>query len=151
MKSSGTTGFDEVSSRFLKEAPELFAVYITHLINSSIRASNFPEIFKISRIIPISKPGKPTNSIDSFRPISNLNSIEKVYEEWIKCNLMEYLNLNEIILEQHHGGLPGHSTLTAKSMIDYHTGQAWNENQLSVVLTYHVHLILWTMTYCSRN
>ena len=35
------------------------------------------DIFKISKILPIGKPNKRTNNIESFRPINNLVLIEK--------------------------------------------------------------------------
>ena len=38
-----------------------------------------------------------------------------------------------MLLEQHHGGLRGHSTVTARSLIDYYMGKGV-ENDILVVL-----------------
>ena len=35
-------------------------------------------------------------------------------------NLNKYIKENKILLEEHHGGMKNHSTVTAKSLIDYY-------------------------------
>ena len=52
-----------------------------------MRKGEFPECLKTSRVIPIQKPGKSSNSLESFRPINNLNPVEKIVEEAIKIQL----------------------------------------------------------------
>ena len=134
-KSSNTVGCDNISSRIIKMIPNTMAVFITHSINVSIREGIFPEILKISRILPISKPGKDILKMESYRPISNLEAIEKIYEEHIKRNLMKHFIGKRIILEEHHGGLQNHSTITAKSIIDYYAAKSIEEDKLSVILS----------------
>ena len=65
MKSSHSVGFDVLTSRILKQIPDITAVYLTHMINSSIRQGKFPTILKVSRIIPICKPGKDSTKLES--------------------------------------------------------------------------------------
>ena len=77
------------------------------LINHIILSNILPDIFKISRITPISKPGKPLSDIESFRPINNLCTIEKIVEEYIKLHLEKHLNYNNIINKNHHGAEKG--------------------------------------------
>ena len=79
-----TTGHDSISSRIIKLAPDQFAIYITHAINLSIREGYFPKILKIARILPLSKKDKCKSSLDRYRQISNLNTFDKNYEEWMK-------------------------------------------------------------------
>ena len=49
-----------------------------------IRAGTFPEFLKIARLTPIYKPGKIKTDPNSYRPISNLNAIEKLVESLLK-------------------------------------------------------------------
>ena len=79
-------------------------IALVMMTNSILRTSTFPEIFKIWRILPISKPDKPVNLIDSYRPIKNLPCLEKILEEYILTHLNKYLTENEIIHENHHHG-----------------------------------------------
>ena len=119
MKCNNTVGHDGISSRMLKAIPDLTAIHLTHAINISIRESIFPEILKVSRILPISKKGKCKTDLNSFRPVSNLHTMEKIYEKWIKIHLCQYIEVNEIMTASHHGGIAKHSTMTAKTLIDY--------------------------------
>ena len=88
----------------MKTIKENIAPQITHLFNSIIRTSTMPDIFKISKILPIGKPNKPTNNIESFRPINNLVLIEKLFEEYWKQHFENYLSINNIINQNHHVG-----------------------------------------------
>ena len=64
------------------------------MINSIITNSKIPQIFKISRILPISKPNKPLDKIDSYRPINNLPCLENFLEQHIQIHLINFLDQN---------------------------------------------------------
>ena len=58
MKSSNATGHDSLNTKILKNSSIVIAPHITHLVNCCIRQSKFPDIYKISRILPLLKKGK---------------------------------------------------------------------------------------------
>ena len=105
------------------------------MINSVIRSGVFPDVFKTTRIIPVSKPGKPLDDIDSFRPINNLCTLEKILEAWISKCLVEWLDSNNIISGSHHGGRQGYSTLTAIANIQNSIDQNLFSFPFNVLLT----------------
>ena len=70
-------GNNELNMYVLRQIPELAAICLTHLVNSIIRTRQFPDILKISRIIPILKPKKDRMSLQSNRPMNNLNVLER--------------------------------------------------------------------------
>ena len=135
MKCTNTTGNDSISSRILKMIPDHAAIYITHAINISIREGRFPQILKIARILPLSKKDKPKNSLEGYRPISNLHTIDKIYEEWMKKHILKHLKTNKIITEEHHGGLENHSTMTAKAVLDFYSTKAVDSDDQGVLLS----------------
>merc|ERR1712240_374078 len=90
---------------------------ITHLTKQIIIKQKFPQIFKLDRITPKPKQGKPIYEIGSYRPLNNLYTIEKVIEEYFIIHLEAYLLKNKIINKNHHGGRKGHSTITALNQI----------------------------------
>ena len=95
----------------------------------------YPHIYKITRILPLSKPSTDPNFIENFRPISNLCSIEKIIEFYILSHLEKFFDSNELFSDNLHGGRKNHSTLTAVTGI-YHTLLKNKEhNQTSVILT----------------
>ena len=87
MKPTNNTGYDHITSRLLKLGIHIISVLLTHAINVSIRNNTFPTSQKIHRILPILKPDKDANEPNSFRPITNLPILEKVYEQYWKEEL----------------------------------------------------------------
>ena len=83
-----------------------------------VRTGILPKSLKISRVIPIKKPKKPSDELNSFRPINNMNGIEKVLEHIIKTQLTKFLDDNKIIHENMHGSRVHHSPTTAKLHLD---------------------------------
>ena len=70
--------------RFIKQNPKALGPFITIAINRSIAAGIFPKNMKVAKVLPILKPGKEIFKKESYRPISNLHCLEKIYEEHIK-------------------------------------------------------------------
>ena len=108
--------------------------HLTHMVNTIIFSGVVPKVFKISRILPISKPGKDSNSIESYRPINNLPCLEKILEGHILNHLNYFLTTNQIINPNHHGGRKGHSTTTALTQINNVLLKNLENNKISAVL-----------------
>ena len=104
-KNSSARGYNKTSIRFLKIAPHAWAAPIAFAINKSIMAGRFPDVLKVSRILPILKNGKDKFSKESYRPISNLHCMEKIFVEHMKKHLDKHCEENVIILKNHHGRL----------------------------------------------
>ena len=47
----------------------------------------------------------------------------------MKKHLLEYMETNDLILKEHHGGIARHNTLTAKALIDYRVGAGIDQEQ----------------------
>ena len=117
--STNSHGHDYVTNKILKQIKHEISPYLVHLINCVIRTQIFPDFYKISRILPLSKPEKNDQICKNYRPINNLPTIEKIIETHIMNNLIPFLNNNKIILDNHHGGRSKHSTVTALSNITH--------------------------------
>ena len=87
------------------------------MINCVVRSGECPHIFKLTRIVPISKPSKPLDQIDSYRPINNLCTLEKIIEAWINKCIIEWSEKVDLFSENHHGGRKGYSTNSAVANI----------------------------------
>lgn len=78
--------FDLITSEILKreilKLPRKGIVFLTFLFNGIIRTSCFPDIWKVSQIIMIHKKNKP-NSVSSYRPISLLLVLSKLFEKFL--------------------------------------------------------------------
>ena len=70
LSSSTASGPDQIAYPLLKHLPEPAQLLLLSLFNRSWHSHTFPSCWKPTTIIPIYKPGKPTSSPSSFRPIS---------------------------------------------------------------------------------
>jgi hypothetical protein len=73
-------GFDLITGQILKEFPSRAVLLWTTIYNSMLRLTYFPILWKFVQIIMIHKPGKPPNRVTSYRPISLLPIMSKIFE-----------------------------------------------------------------------
>ncbi len=79
----------------------------------------FPDVFKISKIIPVYKKGD-ANVLSNYRPISLLPTMSKIFERVIYNQLYAYFARNSLLSEQQYGFRAKHSTeLAGIKLIDY--------------------------------
>ena len=93
-----------------------------------------PNIFKLSRILPLSKPNKKRDDLNSYRPINNLPTLEKIFEQHLLINLQKYLIENKILNNNHHGGRRNHSTTSALLEITNRLNINYDKNMITAVL-----------------
>ena len=89
LKSSKATGLDGISAKYLK----MFAPYITDsmlkLCNVSIAEGQFPDTWKIARVIPLFKKGSDAD-VNNHRPVSILPVVSKIIEKHIALSFYAF-------------------------------------------------------------
>ena len=90
-KASGT---DKIPTKLVKLASNYLSKPLATAINNSLTSSKFPDIAKVATVIPIDKKTDDKYDISNFRPVSLLNCFSKVYENIIKCRLVESMYNN---------------------------------------------------------
>jgi hypothetical protein len=71
----------------------------------------FPAQQKVAQIILILKPGKPPNKLTSYRPISLLPIVSKVFEKILLKRLLTMVENNRLIPNHHFSFRQRHSTI----------------------------------------
>lgn len=104
-------GYDLITKEILKQIPRKVVVFLTSLYNSILRVQYFPMAWKVSHIIMIHKMGKPPNEVSSYRPISLLPILSKVFEKLLKGRLVPILNDEKIIPDHQFGFRRNHGTV----------------------------------------
>ena len=66
-----SSGIDELSARLCKDAFLVLGQQLVHLFNCSLRIGNFPNKWKVGKIIPLFK-GVDRESVNNYRPVSLL-------------------------------------------------------------------------------
>lgn len=102
LKSSAATGYDNISTKFIKRYSVKLAPIICKLINSCLEKSEFPESLKRAIVTPIHKTGSQS-LCNNYRPISVLNSLSKIFETVIKIRLQKYFHRNGLIHKSQYG------------------------------------------------
>merc|ERR1711989_46021 len=72
--------------------------------------------------------------VDSYRPINNLATLEKIVEQHIKMHLETYLCTNNIILNCHHGSRKFHGTNTAITHITNEINTDYENNLITATV-----------------
>lgn len=104
-------GFDLITGEILKQLPEKAIRKLTHLINASFRLRYVPQMWKVAEVTMISKPGKPPNEATSYRPISLLPVISKLYEKILTKRIKSIIEEKNLIPNHQFGFRESHSTI----------------------------------------
>ncbi len=111
LKLRKSPGHDQLMPIMLRELSKEGLVYLTSLFNTALRLKYVPQTWKLAKMIVILKLGKPPENPSSYRPISLLSIIAKVFEKVILLRLQTVINQNKIIPDTQFGFRSKHSTI----------------------------------------
>lgn len=109
-KNMKAPGDDGIFYILIKKLPETTLSLLVRIFNKCLELAYFPDKWKNAKVIPILKPDKNPAEASSYRPISLLSSISKLFERIILCRLMNHINDNSIFADEQFGFRLGHST-----------------------------------------
>lgn len=95
----------------LKELPEKAYGAVTILFNALLRLGHVPGIWKVAQIILIQKPGKDPVEVTSYRPISLLPELWKLFERLLLEGMRPMLQEENVIPKHQFGFRERHSTI----------------------------------------
>lgn len=104
-----TPGYDLIIPLVLKKLPHRATVLITAIFNAILRSGCYPGQWKAAQIILIPKPGKDPIEVKSYRPISLLPVLSKVFEKLILLRMKPHLT--DSIPNHQFGFRVKHSTI----------------------------------------
>lgn len=104
-------GYDLITGQVLQNLPRKAVVKITKIINAVFRLQYVPQLWKIAEVIMIPKPGKPLDQPTSYRPISLLPVLSKLFEKILLKRIMSVIEEKKIIPNHQFGFRHKHSTI----------------------------------------
>lgn len=104
-------GLDLITPKMIIELPYCAVCVICQLFNAITRLGHFPERWKKSIIIMIPKLGKDQTVPSSYRPISLLSCLSKLFEKCLMTRINQFLNLHNIIPSHQFGFRQNHGTI----------------------------------------
>lgn len=104
-------GYDLITGQIIKALPEKALIKLLHIINAAFRLRYVPRQWKVAEVIMILKPGKPLNEKTSYRPISLLPTISKIFEKLLLKRLKPIIEERKLIPPHQFGFREKHSTI----------------------------------------
>ncbi|GBP88816.1 Probable RNA-directed DNA polymerase from transposon BS [Eumeta japonica] len=109
LKTRKAPGLDGISNKAIKCFPQQLLRLLVAIFNACLQNCYFPPVWKEAEVIGIHKPGKPRDLPASYRPISLLSGLSKLYERVLKTRLTDHLLGKGLIIDEQFGFRPAHS------------------------------------------
>ena len=81
MKSTGSMGHDNIAVKNIKHTQRKLEPIFLHLVNNCISTTTFPEILKLSKVVPIEKKGGDRTTSEGWHPVNIMPAMSKVIEK----------------------------------------------------------------------
>ena len=115
---------DPIPTFLLKESLDVLLMYVTAMVNASLRDGCLPTSQKTAIITPLlKKPSLDAGHLKSFRPVSNLTFMSKVVERIVTGQLVQYLQSNGLMprlqsaYRRHHSTAVSYTHLTLPTIL----------------------------------
>ena len=105
-----------MSNRLLRELSKELSTPFCSLFKHLLREGIVPSLYKETNVCPIPKKGD-LSDVSNYRPISLLNSEDKVLERLVFKYLYNHLRDNNLLFSLQSGFLPGDSTVNQLSFL----------------------------------
>jgi hypothetical protein len=127
-------GPDGIPPAALKRCGNDIPLFLLKMFNLSLDSGVFPDIWKMSIIIPRHKSG-PKHLISNYRPINHTSIISRTLERIVQSQLCSYLLSNNLISSSQHGFLRKRSCATSHfEFLDFVTRSADMGNAMVIIL-----------------
>jgi len=128
------TGPNGIPNRSLKHLPTRAVILLVQIFNAILCTHHFPADWKHTRVISILKPGKEPQQLSSYRPISLLDTIGKLFEKILLTRILHEIGEIGVLRDEQSRFRPRHSTsLQLARLVERITGN-FGERRLTGAL-----------------
>ena len=131
IKISKASGYENLSSKVLKDSFLVLTSQLVYLLNLSLGTSIFPDDWKIASIVPLHKGGS-REEIGNYRPVSLLPLPGKILERCVHAQLSFYLEENNILVENQGGFRKNKSTVSSMARLTDGILTAMNDSMITM-------------------
>ena len=128
-----SVGIDEIPPKVLKWVKFLIVPVLTKIFNACISEGIYPDSLKLARVTPVFKGGNNNkNETTSYRPISILTQINRIFEKLLRDRLYSFLGKR--IYKKQFGFQPKHSTEQPILDLKEHLLEKCSKKMISCIL-----------------
>jgi len=106
-------GMDGIPALFFRRFHATLAPIVTYIFNASLYMGHFPAILKESYVLPLYKGKGQRNDVSSYRPITILSPLSKLFEKLVYNDVVRFLNRQNLMSPFQHGFRGNFSTQSA--------------------------------------
>ena len=117
------SGHDQISNKAVKELPVKGIALISSIFNAILRFEYYPKAWKTSLVTLISKPGTPIYETSSYRSISLLPTLSKLFERLLTNRLLPLLEDLKTLPDHQFGFRKQRSTVKQIHRITHNISQ----------------------------
>jgi hypothetical protein len=110
---TSSAGFTGIPTKLLKALAPQIAPFLVALFNLCVETSTFPDDFKVAIVTPLYKNKGSIDDLNSYRGISALPPIAKVFEKILAEQTRIYFDVNKLFFTGQHGFRAAHSCESA--------------------------------------
>ena len=110
LKVGKAPGPNGIPNRALKHLPMRAVLLLVQIFNAILCTPHFPPVWKHARVISILKPGKDPAQPSSYRPISLLDTIGKLFEKILLARILHEGGERGLLRDEQFGFRPRLST-----------------------------------------
>ena len=127
---------DRIDALALKHGAQILHGPMTHVINCSIKTSQFATKWKIGKLLPLHKgKGLDPYHPSSYRPISLLPIMGKIVERVLQPQILNFMENTGQINPNHHSYRKNHSTVTAMLQLSDAIFNGCDTNKITTLVT----------------
>ena len=105
-----------------------------YIFNACLKTSYFPDSWKITNVLPFHKPGKDRNFPVSYRPISLLPTLGKLFEKIIHNRIKTFEENNKILIPEQFGCRSKRDTVSQLIRVTNFISSNFNKNTSTAML-----------------
>ena len=120
-----------IPGKLLSQISTPVSFSMSRLFNNLSEIGHFPDLWKIAHITAIYKRSGPKTCKTSYRPISILPTLSKVFESVMHDRLLKHCLENNIISEKQAAYLKGDSTVSQLLYIVHNIRQNWTNKKVT--------------------
>jgi hypothetical protein len=131
LKVGKAPGPDGIPNRALKRLPLSVVSLLVVLFNAILQTHHFPAPWKHARVFSILKPGKDPAQPSSYRPISLLDTIGKLFEKILLSRILSEVSGRGLLRDEQFGFRPRHSTALQLTRLVERVSRNFDERRLT--------------------
>jgi hypothetical protein len=126
LKLRSAPGNDGITPLMLRHLYRKTLTHLTNSFNHLLWLGHFPTCWKKAKVVPIPKTNKPGTDPNSYRSISLLSTLGKLFERIIAARLTSFVNRQHLLPHEQFGFRKKYSTVSQLARITDYISNGFN-------------------------